>query len=147
MQKGVSIFYEFHDQGFPHTIAGIYSPYMKTEEEMRTELLGLIGKDSFNERDIPIFVNHTHVYAKFLLDQEMDKKLKYTFEKFFPRALKPDTLPVSSMKFYYQDEGTNKFIWHNRYDEQISAHLKVIQKDASVAYEKKRLIQNPLTGK
>lgn len=119
MQKGVSIFYEYHDQGCPHVIAGIYSPQMKTEEEMRTQLLSLIGHTSFHERDQPTFVNHTHVYAKSLLGEELDKDTKNLFDKFFPEALNPDALPLSPRKFHYYDADANNFIWDNRYQKQL----------------------------
>ncbi|WP_416470194.1 hypothetical protein [Salmonella enterica] len=138
MQKGVSIFYEFHDQGCPHVIAGIYSPYMKTEEEMRTQLLSLIGHDSFHERDEPIFVNHTHVYAKSLLGEEMDKELTNLFNKFFPQALNPNELPVSPMKFYHTEVGAYEFIWNNRYSTELHEHRVELQRKAAEEYRRKR---------
>jgi|AGFS01.1.fsa_nt_gi hypothetical protein len=138
MQKGVSIFYEFHDQGCPHVIAGIYSPYMKSEDEMRTQLLSLIGHDDFHERDQPIFVNHTHMYANSLLGNEMDKDMKNLFNKFFPAGLDPAALPTSPMKFYQHDAGAYEFIWNNRYHEQLHEHRQALMKEAAEKYRAQR---------
>lgn len=138
MQKGVSIFYEFHEQGCPHVIAGIYSPYMKSEEEMRTQLLSLIGQDKFNDRDQPTFINHTHVYAKSLLGEEMDNDTANLFKKFFPAGLTPSELPTSPMKFYQHDTGAYEFIWNNRYHDQLRDHRQALMKEAAEKYRAQR---------
>lgn len=130
MQKGVSIFYEFHDQGCPHVIAGIYTPYMKTEEEMRTALLALLGYAEFNERDQPVFINHTHLYAHSLLGNEIDKNTRRTLSCFFPEALEPQKLPVDPFKFEHRDVGAYDFIWDNRYRKQIREHRDSLIKES-----------------
>lgn len=137
MQKGVSIFYESHEQGLPHIIAGIYSPRMMTEEEMRNELLSLLGYSSFG-RDEPIFVNHTHVYAKHLLGEEIDEELFHTFSKFFPDAKTPDKLPVSPFTFQYYDAGAYNFIWDNRYHNELREHRNKLMKEAADKYREER---------
>lgn len=142
--KGVSIFYEYHEQGSQHVIAGIYSPRTKSEEVMRTELLSLLGSEGFHERDQPTYINHTYVYAHDLLDEEMDEKLKYTFSRFFPEALEPVTLPREGFKFYYVGEDAYNFIWDNRYRKELRNYRAELQKESSMRYmeerkEKKRL--------
>lgn len=138
MQKGVSIFFEMHEQGYPHVIAGIYSPHMKTEEEMRTAISGLMGYDPFNDRYKPVFVNHTHVYANHLLGKEIDKELRYTLSRFFPQALEPETLPVDPFKFEFYDTGAYEFIWNNRYSKQLHEHRVSLQTEAADRYREER---------
>lgn len=136
--KGVSIFYEYHEQGCPHIIAGIYSPYYKSEEQMREELLSLIGSTEFGERDQPDFVNHTHNLANKLLGNELSDEHQRLFNKFFPQGLEPEELPVSASKFYHIDEGVYKFIWFNRLDKELSGHMSAILHERSENYKAKR---------
>ena len=138
MQKGVSIFYETHEQGLPHVIAGIYSPHMKTEEEMRTAMLSLLGYSEFNERDQPVFINHTHLYAHSLLDNEIDEDTRIILTSFFPDALVPKNLPVDPFKFEYRDVGAYQFIWDNRYRKQIREHRDALIKESSERYKEER---------
>lgn len=138
MQKGVSIFFEMHEQGLPHTIAGIYSPHMKTEEEMRTALIGLMGYDPFDERYQPKFINHTHVYANHLLGNEIDKDTRYILSRFFPEALEPEKLPVDPMKFEHRDVGAYNFIWDNRYRKEIREHRDALIKESCERYKEER---------
>lgn len=138
MQKGVSIYIEMHEQGCPHMISGIYSPHMKTEEEMRTALIALIGYDPFDERYQPTFVNHTHVYANSLLGNAMDSDLHYTLSRFFPQALEPATLPADPFKFQYYDSGAYEFVSNNRYRNQLREHRVAIQAEAAARYKEER---------
>lgn len=138
MQKGVSIFFEMHEQGLPHLIAGIYSPSMKTEEEMRASLIGLIGHDPFCERYTPVYINHTHLYANYLLGNEIDKDTHYILSRFFPEALDPEKLPVDPMKFEHRDAGASDFIWDNLYRKQIHEHRNALMKESSERYKEKR---------
>lgn len=137
MQKGVSIFFEMHEQGMPHTIAGIYSPYMKTEEEMKAQMVGLMGYDPFNERYGPVFINHTHLYAHSLLGNEIDKDTRYILSRFFPEALEPQNLPIDPFKFQHRDVGAYDFIWDNRYRKQIREHRDYLIKERSSRKEEK----------
>lgn len=141
MHKGVSIFYDYHEQGLPHQIAGIYSTSDKTEEEMRTELLSLIGSQSFHERDQPIFINHTHLYAKSLLGEELDKKVEYTLKQFFPIALDVVGFKSSDFKFMYYDVEAYEFTWNNRYHKQLHQYRLDLQHEAAEAYKAKREAQ------
>lgn len=138
MQKGVSIFFEMHEQGFPHIIAGIYSPSMKTEDEMKAMLVGLLGCDPFNDRYEPVFINHTHLYAHSLLGHEMDDGTRYTLSRFFPEALEPQKLPVDPFKFEHRDVGAYQFIWDNLYREQIREHRDALIKESSDRYKEER---------
>lgn len=138
MKKGVSIFYDYHEQGYPHQIAGIYDPYDKTEEEMRAELLSLLGKREFDERDQPTFINHTHLYAKSLLGEELDKKVEYMLKQFFPFALDLQGFKSSAFKFMYFDADAYEFIWNNRYHKQLHQHRLDLQHEAAEAYKEKR---------
>lgn len=137
MQKGVSIFFEMHEQGLPHVIAGIYSPQMKTEEEMRTALIGLMGYNPFDERYQPTFVNHTHVYANSLLGNDIDKDLQYILSRFFPQALEPESLPADPFKFEHRDGGAYEFICNNRYSKQLHTHRLELQHHAAAQYKAK----------
>lgn len=138
MEKGVSIFYEFHDQGCPHVIAGIYSPRTYTEEEMRTKLLALLGYEEFNERDQPTYINHTHLYAHYLLGKEIDKDTRYILSRFFPEALEPQTLPVDPMKFEHRDVGAYDFIWDNRYRKELREYRTALIKEGVERYKEER---------
>jgi hypothetical protein len=138
MKKGVSIFYDYHEQGYPHQIAGIYDPYDKTEEEMRTELLSLIGEREFTDRDQPTFINHTHLYAKSLLGEELDKDVEYVLKQFFPFAIDVQGFQSSAFKFMYYDGDAYEFIWNNRYHKQLHQHRLDLQHEAAAAYKAKR---------
>jgi|SRR6478609_3002707 len=138
MQKGVSIFFEMHEQGMPHVIAGIYSPSMKTEEEMKAQMVGLMGYDPFNERYKPVFINHTHLYAHSLLGNEIDKDTRYTLSRFFPVALEPQKLPVDPFKFEHRDVGAYEFISNNRYSKQLREHRVALQKEGVERYKEER---------
>lgn len=143
MHKGVSIFYEYHEQGSPHVIAGIYSSTYKSEEDMRTVLLSLMGYDKFHERDQPTYINHMHIYANSLLGNEIDKDTKYTLSRFFPEAL-DGFLPLESFKFEYRGTGAYEFIWNNHYRKELQDYRVSLQKEGAERYqaaraEKKRL--------
>lgn len=130
MQKGVSIFYESGDMGLPYIIAGIYTPYMSTEEEMRTSLLALLGRAEFNEHDQPVFINHDHLYAHYLLGNEIDDYTRSTLSRFFPVALEPQNLPVVPFKFEHYDGGAYQFILDNLYREQMREHRDSLIKES-----------------
>lgn len=138
MQKGVSIFYDYHEQGLPHQIAGIYYPYEKTENEMRNELLTLTNLLGFTYRDEPTFINHTHLYAKSLLGEELDKDVERLLKQFFPVALDVQGFKSSEFKFMYLDVEAYEFTWNNLYHKQLHQYRLDLQHEAAEAYKEKR---------
>lgn len=139
MNKGVSIFYEFHEQGSPHIIAGIYEPDELTEEEMRKKLLVLMDKSEFHPRETIEYYNHKKVLAEYWLNNNvLTKEQKYTFSKFFPEALKPESLSSSPFKFVYYDADADKFIWRNRKNDEVNKFIGDLLRSNLVTRDRKR---------
>lgn len=138
MNKGVSIFYEFHEQGSPHIIAGIYETDELSEKEMRKKLLVLMDKSEFHSRETITYFNHRKVLAQYWLnDNVLSKDQEYTFSRFFPEALKPESLSSSPFKFVYYDADADKFIWRNRKNDEVNKFMNDLLKSNLVKRERR----------
>lgn len=137
---GKSIFMEFHEQGMGHKIGGFYTAHPITDEDLQQRLLNIIGQPEFGERDGMIIIDHRKLQAMRVLEQEIDKKVTYVLEKFFPEALVDidSTERFDTFGFVHYNSKANEFININRNHEMLMDHMYVDIRRRADLYRQER---------